>query len=114
MNDPDQITGRQIAAARVLAGLGQIGLAELAGISVPTLERMEATAGAVGELPNDIRAVRSALKSAGVVFLRAGECAAGIGLSLKQATASSIDTDVSATVQYPEFEEGDGGPGSGG
>jgi predicted transcriptional regulator len=63
------VTGRQIAAARTLLGIGQAELAARASISVPTLKRMEASVGPAAGLVNNVDAVRRALESAGVEFL---------------------------------------------
>jgi transcriptional regulator with XRE-family HTH domain len=62
------VTGRQIAAARVLLGIGQAELAENSSISVPTLKRMEASNGPAVGLTNNVEAVRRALEAAGVEF----------------------------------------------
>lgn len=65
-------TGRQIAAARALAGVSQSDIATAANISVPTLKRMEASEGPASGLANNVLAVRAALESAGVIFLDHG------------------------------------------
>ena len=41
------ITAAQLRAARALAGIDQKTLAERAGVSVPTIQRMEASDGVV-------------------------------------------------------------------
>jgi transcriptional regulator with XRE-family HTH domain len=64
-----QITGRQIAAARSLAGLSQAHVAEEAGVSLPTLRRMEAAKGPVAGLRNNVAAVRRVLEKSGIEFL---------------------------------------------
>ena len=66
----DQIpTGRQIAAARALAGFSQSDLATMANISVPTLKRMEASDGPASGMKNNVLAIQSALQTAGVEFI---------------------------------------------
>lgn len=74
------ISGRQIAAARVLLGLGQAGLAEAAGISVPTLKRMEASDGPASGMLNNVRSVRAALEEAGIQFIPEDGGGAGVRL----------------------------------
>ncbi|WP_421579785.1 transcriptional regulator [Shinella sp. M31] len=69
MSEINQISGRQIAAARALLGLGQVELADNANISAPTLRRMEASVGAVAGTTNNVAAVRRALESAGIIFI---------------------------------------------
>jgi transcriptional regulator with XRE-family HTH domain len=68
-----EISGRQIAAARVLIGLSQRELAIKAKISTPTLIRMEARFGEAVGLINNIAAVRTALEKAGVEFINGDE-----------------------------------------
>ena len=69
MSSGNQITGRQIAAARVLLGIGQSELAQRAFISVPTLRRMEANDGAASGSINNVRSVISALEDANIEFI---------------------------------------------
>ena len=71
--DYNTITGRQIAAARTLLGIGQAELANGASISVPTLKRMEASPGPAAGMANNVRAVVLALTLAGVEFTNGGE-----------------------------------------
>ncbi len=74
------VTGRQIAAARTLAGIQQSDLAERSSISVATLKRMEASPGEALGLVNNIRAVRQALEAAGVEFIPENGGGAGVRL----------------------------------
>jgi transcriptional regulator with XRE-family HTH domain len=78
----NQITGRQIAAARALANISQAELASAARISVPTLGRMEANEGPASGFANNVEAVRIALESAGVEFI--AEIGGGAGVRLKE------------------------------
>lgn len=73
MSDDRRLTGRQIAAGRVLAGLSQADLASTAKISVPTLGRMEASAGTASGYANNVDAVRRALEAAGIEFTNGDE-----------------------------------------
>jgi transcriptional regulator with XRE-family HTH domain len=68
VSENDHLSGRQIAAARTLLGLGQAELAAAAKISVPTLRRMESSVGAATGYANNLAAVRQALEAAGVEF----------------------------------------------
>jgi hypothetical protein len=82
MDRPDEIvSGRQIAAARTLAGLGQAELANRSSISVPTLKRMEASIGPAVGLANNVAAVRRALESAGVEFIAENGGGPGVRLT---------------------------------
>ncbi|MBV8794591.1 MAG: helix-turn-helix transcriptional regulator [Hyphomicrobiales bacterium] len=87
MSERNQVTGRQIAAARTLAGLGQAELAAAAKISVPTLRRMEASEGEASGYANNVDAVRRALESAGVEFV--AENGGGAGVRLRKTSAQS-------------------------
>jgi transcriptional regulator with XRE-family HTH domain len=69
MSETDQITGRQIAAGRALAGISQADLAAAARISVPTLRRMEGSERTASGFANNVEAVRRALETAGVIFV---------------------------------------------
>jgi len=69
MSESNQVSGRQIAAARALLGMGQSDLAQQAAISVPTLRRMEANDGPASGLTNNVRAVIAVLQNAGIEFL---------------------------------------------
>ncbi len=61
------ITGGQMKAARALLGIDQKQLAELAGLSVPTIQRMEASEGTVRGVVESLTRVVEALSRAGVV-----------------------------------------------
>ncbi|MCA0257145.1 MAG: transcriptional regulator [Proteobacteria bacterium] len=87
MSEKDQILGRQIAAGRILIGMGQDKLATAANISVPTLRRMEASTGPATGLANNVKAVKSALEAAGVVFVP--ENGEGPGVRLKKTESQS-------------------------
>ncbi|WP_024816615.1 hypothetical protein [Methylopila sp. 73B] len=82
MSEITQISGRQIAAGRALAGIGQAELAAASRISVPTLRRMEASEGPATGLPNNVAAVRAALEAAGVLFV--AENGEGPGVRLRR------------------------------
>ena len=84
------VSGRQLAAARALLGISQGQLAKAANISIPTLKRMEGSAGAIAAYKNNIEAVRVALERAGVQFIPENGGGAGVRL-VKPATQSSGD-----------------------
>jgi predicted transcriptional regulator len=79
------ITAAQIRAARALLGLDQRRLAEAAGLSLPTIQRMEASAGQVrGNVESLVRVVE-ALEKAGVELIGEGASSTvgGRGVRLK-------------------------------
>ena len=63
------ITPRQIRAARALALIGQIELAERAGIGVATLRRIEAAVDEITGTAQSVKRIQLALEAAGVVFI---------------------------------------------
>jgi transcriptional regulator with XRE-family HTH domain len=106
MSELSQLDGKQIAAARALLRLAQPDLAKAAGISVPTLRRMEASDGPVAGLRNNVLAVQRALEEAGVVFLDEGEVSAtgGAGVRLKPPLkAFMMEPDEDASLVPPPF-----------
>ena len=60
------ITSFQMRAARALLGIDQKTLAELAGVSLPTIQRMEASTGNVRGVVDSLTKVVDALNRAGV------------------------------------------------
>lgn len=84
------ITGSQIRAARALLGLDQRRLAELAGVSIPTIQRLEARAGKVGGAVDTLTRVVEAVERAGVVLIGDGAESrnGGRGVRLAQPSAS--------------------------
>jgi transcriptional regulator with XRE-family HTH domain len=84
-NDP-VITSFQMRAARALLGIDQRTLAELAGVSLPTIQRMEASVGNVRGVVESLTRVVDALNRAGVELI--GEHArsedGGRGVRLKE------------------------------
>ncbi|MCA1971542.1 MAG: helix-turn-helix domain-containing protein [Caenispirillum sp.] len=79
------ITGPQMRAARALLGLDQKTLADLAGLSVQTIQRMEASSGNVRGVVDSLAKVVAALEFAGVELLGEGSTstAGGRGVRLK-------------------------------
>jgi len=63
------ITAAQLRAARSLLGIDQRVLAELAGISLPTIQRMEASDGTVRGNIDTLAKVIEALDRAGVELI---------------------------------------------
>jgi predicted transcriptional regulator len=72
-------------AARALLGIDQKTLAELAGLSVPTIQRMEASHGNVRGVVDSLTKVVAALELAGVELIAEGAAstAGGRGVRLK-------------------------------
>ncbi|KJC45471.1 XRE family transcriptional regulator [Bradyrhizobium sp. LTSP849] len=63
------ITSFQMRAARALLGIDQRTLAELAGVSLPTIQRMEASTGNVRGVVETLMKVVDAFDRAGVELI---------------------------------------------
>lgn len=81
------ITAFQMRAARALLGIDQRQLAELAGVSLPTIQRMEASEGNVRGVVDTLTKVIEAFDRAGVEIIgdNAESRGGGRGVRLKQA-----------------------------
>ncbi|HZV57685.1 MAG TPA: helix-turn-helix transcriptional regulator [Sphingobium sp.] len=63
------MTSAQMRAARAMLGIDQRQLAELSGVSLPTIQRMEASEGNVRGLVDSLTKVVEALNAAGVELI---------------------------------------------
>jgi len=63
------ITAAQIRAARAMVGIDQRQLAELSGLSVPTIQRMEASDGVIRGNVDSLMKLVTALDAAGVELI---------------------------------------------
>lgn len=63
------ITAGQMRAARALLGLDQRALAELAGLSLPTIQRMEASDGVIRGNVDSLMKLTAALTAAGIELI---------------------------------------------
>jgi predicted transcriptional regulator len=63
------ITAAQLRAARALLGIDQQKLADLAGVSLPTIQRMEASSENVRGVVGSLMKVLEALDKAGVALI---------------------------------------------
>ena len=79
------ITAAQLRAARALLGLDQRELAERSGLSLPTIQRMEASDGTVRGTVDSLVKLIDALERAGVILLgdRQSSAEGGRGVRLK-------------------------------
>ncbi len=81
--DSPVITSAQMKAARALLGIDQKKLAELAGVSVPTIQRMEASQGNVRGVVDSLIKVVDALNGAGVELIGEGARSAATGRGVR-------------------------------
>jgi len=81
------ITAAQLRASRALLGIDQRRLAELSGLSVPTIQRMEASQDVIRGNVDSLMKLTAALDAAGVELIGEGTISAdgGRGVRLKPA-----------------------------
>jgi len=77
------ITGPQMKAARALLGIDQRQLAEMAGLSLPTVQRMESADGVVKCNVDSLVRVVEALTAAGVELIAEGADSSGQGRGVR-------------------------------
>lgn len=79
------ITAAQMRAARALLGLDQRALAERAGLSLPTIQRMEASDGVVRGNVDSLMKLVGALSANGIELIGEGATSSkgGRGVRLK-------------------------------
>jgi transcriptional regulator with XRE-family HTH domain len=79
------ITAMQLRAARALLGIDQRRLAAISGLSVPTVQRMEASDGVVRGNVDSLMKLIAALDRAGIELIAEGTAsqAGGRGVRLK-------------------------------
>ena len=80
------ISAAQMRAARALLGIDQRTLAQLAGVSLPTIQRMEASDGTVRGVVDTLMKVIEALDTAGIELIgnELPSQARGRGVRLKE------------------------------
>lgn len=77
------ITAAQMRAARALLGIDQKQLAELADVSLPTIQRMEASDGTVRGIIDTLTKVVEALNRAGIELIAEGQRSEGGGRGVR-------------------------------
>lgn len=98
------MTSAQMRAARALLGIDQKTLADLADVSVPTIQRMEASQGNVRGWVDSLTKVVSALNRAGVELIADGAASApaGFGVRLKAHAIEGAAPSADAPQGSPE------------
>jgi transcriptional regulator with XRE-family HTH domain len=87
------ITAAQMRAARALLGIDQTDLADLAGVSLPTIQRMEASVGNVRGVVETLMRVIEAFDKAGVEMISENTPSIGAGRGVRfRETAKSKAT----------------------
>jgi transcriptional regulator with XRE-family HTH domain len=77
------ITAGQMRAARALLGIDQRELAERAGLSLPTIQRMEASDGVVRGNVDSLVKLVGALTAAGIELIGEGSASSGGGRGVR-------------------------------
>lgn len=100
------ITSQQMRAARALLGIDQRQLAALAGVSLPTIQRMEASEGQVRSVVDTLVKVINVLEAAGIEIIgeNAPSHGAGRGVRLKETAAGKKPRRV-LSVLFDQIEE---------
>jgi predicted transcriptional regulator len=77
------ITAPQLRAARALLGIDQGVLAERAQLSVPTIQRMEASDGLIRGNVDSLTKVVRALEELGIELIGEGASSSGVGRGVR-------------------------------
>lgn len=93
------ITAGQLRAARALLGLDQKGLAEIAGLSAPTVQRMERSQSVIRGNVDSLMKLIAALDQAGVELIADGATSAGGGRGVRLKTAAEVPPSQGADQQ---------------
>jgi transcriptional regulator with XRE-family HTH domain len=77
------ITSAQLRAARVLLGIDQRQLAQLSGLSVPTIQRMEASETMIRGNVDSLMKLITAFDKAGIEMIDEGTTSTGLGRGVR-------------------------------
>jgi transcriptional regulator with XRE-family HTH domain len=80
------ITAGQMRAARALLGIDQRRLAELSGLSLPTIQRMETSDGVVRGNVDSLMKLVGALQAAGIELIAENAASPGGGRGVRLTT----------------------------
>jgi transcriptional regulator with XRE-family HTH domain len=82
------ITAAQVRAARALLGIDQRQLADLCGLSVPTIQRMEASEELIRGNVDSLMKLIAALETSGVELINDGGVSQGGGRGVRLKTSA--------------------------
>lgn len=77
------ISAGQLRAARALLGIDQRGLAELSGLSLPTIQRMETSEGTIRGNVDSLVKLVTALDGAGIELIAENATSSGGGRGVR-------------------------------
>jgi len=86
------ITSAQLRAARALLGIDQRHLAELSELSVPTIQRMEASDGVIRGNVDSLMKLIGALDKAGIELIGDNAISQGGGRGIRMKTPRAPDS----------------------
>jgi transcriptional regulator with XRE-family HTH domain len=99
------LTSGQLRAARALLGMDQRMLAEAAGLSVPTIQRMEASDGVIRGNVDSLMKLVGALDGAGIELINDGAVSAGGGRGLRLRVATPSKARGEAAAPSPDIPQ---------
>jgi transcriptional regulator with XRE-family HTH domain len=79
----DMITAPQLRASRALLGIDQRTLADLSGLSLPTIQRMEASDGVIRGNVDSLMKLVAALDAAGIELIAENAVSTGGGRGVR-------------------------------
>jgi transcriptional regulator with XRE-family HTH domain len=83
INEKTMVTAGQLRAARALIGIDQRELAALSSLSVPTIQRMEASDGVIRGNVDSLMKLIGALDAAGIELIPEGALSQGGGRGVR-------------------------------
>ena len=83
------ISGAQLRASRALLGIDQRRLAALSGLSLPTIQRMEASDGVIRGNVDSLMKLVAALDAAGIELIGENASSGGRGRGVRFKAAAS-------------------------
>ena len=95
------LTAAQLRAARALLGVDQRRLAELSDLSVPTIQRMEASEGVIRGNVEFLTGLIGAIDQAGIELIGEGAASQGGGRGVRLKTGAREDL-AGAQASFPK------------
>ena len=94
------ITAAQLRACRALLGIDQRRLAQLSSLSVPTIQRMEASGGVIRGNVDSLMKLVAALNAAGIELIDEGSMSRGGGRGVRFKASAKAAPDYLASAPH--------------
>jgi transcriptional regulator with XRE-family HTH domain len=94
------ITAAQLRACRALLGIDQRRLAQLSSLSVPTIQRMEASGGVIRGNVDSLMKLVAALDAAGIELIGEGSMSRGGGRGVRFKAQAKAPPDYLASAPH--------------